>query len=200
MDIKSTLIFILAMLSVTAIAVGIVNDSSVVTPYTAVSEVVETYVPALATTPISEDQTVAVPETAEEPVDTVVPRYADLSLTDEDIEEIARIVWLESKGEPAEGQQAVAEVILNRVINDAFPDSVHEVIHQGEDTSVPQFSTVYDLDTAQPTEAQYEAIDAAMYGPSVLPTEVVFFSVGGENDRVYRKIGGHIFCYEYVWD
>ena len=197
MEIKNTLIFVLALLSLTAIAMGIINDGHAEPPDAAEAEPVETYAPILASTPKPEEQAVM---PVEEPVDTIVPRYADLSISDDDIEEMARIVWLESRGEPAEGQQAVAEVILNRVINTAFPDSVHEVIHQGEESSVPQFSTVYDLDIAQPTEAQYEAIDAAMYGPSVLPTDVVFFSVGGENDRVFRKIGGHIFCHEYEWD
>jgi spore germination cell wall hydrolase CwlJ-like protein len=197
MDIKSTLIFVLSLLSVTAIAVGIVNDTTSEPLDVAEAEPAGTYTPILTATPTAEEQAV----TAEEdPVGTVVQRYADLIISEADREEMARIVWLEARGESAEGQQAVAEVVLNRVIHDAFPDSVHEVIHEGEDTSVPQFSSVYSLDTAQPTATQYEAVDAAMYGPSILPTDVVFFSVSGENDRVWGTIGKHIFCYEYVWD
>lgn len=197
MDIKSTLIFVLSMLSVAAIAVGIINDTASEQLGVAEVEPAETYTPILASTQMPEKQAMTVEE---ELVDTVVPRYADLVISEDDIEEMARIVWLESRGEPAEGQQAVAEVILNRVVNEGFPDSVHGVIHEGEDTNIPQFSTVYDLDTAKPTETQYEAVNAAMYGPSILPSDVVFFSVGGENDRVWGTIGKHIFCYEYVWD
>ena len=194
MDMKTTLIFVLALLSVAAMLVGITNDSDYHRPEE--QEEMEAPSPAIvmAVTPAP------IQTERPEPAETVVPRYAELELSDEDIEEMVCIVWLEARGEPEDGQQAVAEVILNRVINQAFPNSVHEVIHDGEGSALPQFSTVYDIADAQPTEAQYAAVDAALYGPSVLPDNVVFFSTGGENDRVFRKIGGHIFCYEYEWD
>lgn len=129
-----------------------------------------------------------------------VERYAGIDMTEGERDELAAIIYLEARGEPAEGQQAVAEVVLNRVIRQDFPDSIHEVLHQGEGTAVPQFSTIALLETAEPTQAQYDAIDAALYGPSILPGEVVFFSRTGENDRVWGKIGGHVFCYAYSWE
>lgn len=135
-----------------------------------------------------------------EPTPTVVARYADVAMTEAERDELAAIIYLEARGEPAEGQQAVAEVVLNRVIRQDFPDSVHEVLHQGEGTAVPQFSTIALLETAEPTQAQYDAIDAALYGPSILPGEVVFFSRTGENDRVWGTIGDHVFCYAYIWE
>ena len=135
-----------------------------------------------------------------EPTPKVVARYADISMTDAERDELAAIIYLEARGEPAEGQQAVAEVVLNRVIRQGFPDSVHEVLHQGEGTAVPQFSTIAMLEIAAPTQEQYDAIDAALYGPSILPDEVVFFSRAGENDRVWGTIGGHVFCYAYIWE
>ena len=46
-------------------------------------------------------------------------RYAPV--TEEERELIARIVYLEARGEPTQGQQAVAEVILNRVAAEKFP-------------------------------------------------------------------------------
>lgn len=129
-----------------------------------------------------------------------VERYAGITMTEAERDELAAIIYLEARGEPAEGQQAVAEVVLNRVIRQDFPDSVHEVLHQGEGTAVPQFSTIALLETAGPTQAQYDAIDAALYGPSILPGEVVFFSRTGENDRVWGTIGDHVFCYAYIWE
>lgn len=129
-----------------------------------------------------------------------VERYAGITMTEAERDEMAAIIYLEARGEPAEGQQAVAEVILNRVIHQDFPDSVHEVLHQGEGTAVPQFSTIAMLEIAAPTQEQYDAIDAALYGPSILPDEVVFFSRDGENDRVWGAIGGHVFCYAYIWE
>lgn len=129
-----------------------------------------------------------------------VERYAGITMTEAERDEMAAIIYLEARGEPAEGQQAVAEVILNRVIHQDFPDSVHEVLHQGEGTAVPQFSTIALLETAEPTQEQYDAIDAALYGQSILPNKVVFFSMAGENDRVWGTIGGHVFCYAYIWE
>ncbi len=130
----------------------------------------------------------------------LVERYDEISMTEAERDELAAIIYLEARGEPAEGQQAVAEVVLNRVIHQDFPDSVGEVLHQGEGTAVPQFSTIGLLTTAEPTREQYDAIDAALYGPSILPDDVVFFSRAGENDRVWGTIGGHVFCYAYSWE
>lgn len=130
----------------------------------------------------------------------LVERYAGIAMDEAERDELAAIIYLEARGEPAEGQQAVAEVVLNRVIHQDFPDSVHEVLHQDEGTAVPQFSTISLLETAETTQEQYDAIDAALYGPSILPDEVVFFSRAGENDRVWGTIGGHVFCYAYIWE
>lgn len=135
-----------------------------------------------------------------EPMPKVVDRYEGISMTEAERDELAAIIYLEARGEPADGQQAVAEVVLNRAAHQDFPDSIHEVLHQGEGTAVPQFSTIALLETAEPTQAQYDAIDAALYGPNILPDEVVFFSRDGENDRVWGKIGDHAFCYAYSWE
>lgn len=143
---------------------------------------------------------VAISDTSALKAPNPVERYAGITMTDEERDELAAIIYLEARGESAEGQQAVAEVILNRVIHQGFPDSIYEVLHQGEGSAVPQFSTVGILSEANPSQAQYDAIDAALYGPSILPDEVVFFSTTGENDRVWGTIGGHVFCYAYIWE
>lgn len=129
-----------------------------------------------------------------------VPRYSDVAMSEDERRELAGIVQLEAGNQCAEGQQAVVEVVLNRVISPEFPDTVHDVLHQGEGTKRPQFSTIDNLASAEPVAAQYEAIDAALYGPSILPEDVVFFSRKGENDRVWGKIQDHVFCYKYIWE
>ena len=110
------------------------------------------------------------------PAPREVERYAKITMTDEELRELAEIIYHESRGEPPEGQQAVAEVVFNRVIADNFPGTVNDVLHQGEGTAVPQFSTIRLLGTADPLQEQYDAINAALYGPSILPVDVVFFS------------------------
>ena len=127
-------------------------------------------------------------------------RYVYIDMTDEELEELAEILFLEAGNQSAEGQQAVVEVVFNRVLRSGFPNTVHDVLHQGEGTDVPQFSTISLLGTVTPTQAQYDAISAALYSDTLTDPDVVFFSRGGENDRVWQKIGDHVFCREYIWE
>ena len=139
-------------------------------------------------------------EATPQPTPELVQRYSSVAMTADERLELAEVIYLEAGNQCADGQQAVAEVVLNRVIAPEFPDTVHDVLHQGEDTSRPQFSTIGNLALADPAAAQYDAIDAALYGPSILPEDVVFFSRNGENDRVWGRIQDHVFCYKYTWE
>ena len=129
--------------------------------------------------------TEALPETA-------VSRYPDIDLTFAERQLLARVVWVEARGESARGQQAVAEVVFNRLMSDGFPDNLRDVIY-GEN----QFRSVKFLDDAEPGQAQYQAIENAIYGPYVLPTDVTYFARYATNNNVWGTIGGHIFCYEH---
>lgn len=157
---------------------------------------------AAASVPVvvfSEDLLTATQESPTEETPARNGRYINIEMTAAERDELAAVVFLEAGNQSAEGQQAVVEVVLNRVNHSAFPDSVHDVLHEGEGTNCPQFSTVGWISTAEPTQAQYDAIDAALYGESILPADVVFFSRDGENDRIWGTIGDHVFCYEYIW-
>ena len=119
------------------------------------------------------------------------PRYPDIQLTYEERQLLARVIWAEAQGECEEGQQAVAEVVLNRMASPDFGNTLRGVIYgEGQFRSVPY------LEDAEPHQAQYEAIEAAIYGPYVLPEGVVHFATYPTNNNVWGQIGGHIFCYE----
>ena len=118
-------------------------------------------------------------------------RYPDVELTLEEENLLARVVWVEAQGECFEGQQAVAEVVLNRLIAEDFPNTVKNVIYAEN-----QFRSVPFLEDAEPTSIQYEAIERALEGPNVLPIDVYYFATYRVNDNVWGKIGGHVFCYE----
>ena len=122
-------------------------------------------------------------------------RYPDLELTQDDIELLARMVWVEAQGEPEEGQQAVAEVVLNRLAADNFQDTLKGVIY-----AEGQFRSTAFLEDAEPTQTQYEAVEQALNGPYVLPKDVVFFATYAVNKNVWGKIGGHTFCYQWGMD
>ena len=132
------------------------------------------------------------PQTPEPPAEPEPePRYEEI--TAEERELLARVVYAESNTEPLEGQIAVAQVVLNRVRSESFPDTVSEVIYQER-----QFSTAPILDSVTPTENNYEAVDLA-FELEVVPYDVLYFSRGAENDRVWGRIGAHVFCHGYVW-
>lgn len=118
-------------------------------------------------------------------------RYHGLKLTNEEIQLLARVIWVEARGECEKGQQAVAEVILNRLESGRFADTLHDVVY-----AEGQFRSVAFLEDAEPYQAQYRAIDRAIHGPYVLPVDVVHFATYRTNDNVWGQIGGHIFCYE----
>lgn len=48
----------------------------------------------------------------------------------EEIECLAKVVYHEARGEPREGQLAVAHVVMNRVADDRFPDTICEVVFE----------------------------------------------------------------------
>lgn len=118
-------------------------------------------------------------------------RYGNIELTYEEKKLLAQMIWVEARGESEDGQQAVAEVVLNRLVSDNFPNSLEKVILQKD-----AFRSAPLLDTAEPYDTQFEAIERALYGPNVLPMEVYYFDTTPVNDNVWGKIGGHVFCYE----
>ena len=120
----------------------------------------------------------------------VEPRYTGIALTEEETQLLAKLVYVEARGESEEGQQAVAEVVLNRFASGRYGKSFSALIRD-EDQFVPRTL----LEKAKPGQAQYEAIDRALYGPYVLPKDVLFYGRVRTTDSEWGSIGGHIFCY-----
>ena len=128
----------------------------------------------------------------EDPAPAEGPRYPDMVLSDEDTELLAKLIYAEAQSEPFEGQQAIAEVVLNRVAADNFPGNVHDVLYAQD-----QFKAITQIYAAKPTHVQYEAIRRAQYGPHVVPEDVEFFGTYATNDNVWGTIGNHTFCHQW---
>ena len=120
----------------------------------------------------------------------VEPRYDGLTLTDAETKLLAKLIYVEARGECEDGQQAIAEVVLNRLTSDLFSGSITAMIND-ESQFVPNKL----IKEAKPGQAQYEAIDRALYGPYVLPKDVLFYGRVRTTDSEWGSIGGHIFCY-----
>ena len=131
-----------------------------------------------------------------EPTPSEAPQpYAEISVSEDELYMLACLVWHESRGEPYEGQEAVAEVVLNRCFSPAFPDTVNEVIFQRYPGQGYQFSPASYLYSAQPGETQYAAVRDALDGAElIVPTDTVYFSTLPYNSNIVAVIGNHYFC------
>lgn len=86
-------------------------------------------------------------------------------LSQEDYENLLRIVEAEAGGEDEKGKILVANVILNRVGCESFPDSITEVILQ-QSNGVCQFSPVGNgrFYTVKVSDATIQAVNKALEG------------------------------------
>ncbi len=82
----------------------------------------------------------------------------------EDLYWLSRIISAESRGEPMEGKIAVGNVVLNRVANDQFPNSIYEVIFDarwGGQFEPVRNGTIYHEPTAESVEAAKRCLEGA---------------------------------------
>ena len=82
-----------------------------------------------------------------------------MNLSDEQINLLSKLVAAEARGESYEGQVAVAAVVLNRVQDSRFPDSIEGVIYQKNAFSVVRNGYI----KAERTEESDKAVKDALY-------------------------------------
>lgn len=94
-------------------------------------------------------------------------------MSDEDYETLLKIVEAEAGTEDIKGRVLVANVIMNRVEHEEFPDTITEVVYEYR-SGVPQFSPVYDgriyrvTVSEQTREAVKQAIEGVDYSEGAL--------------------------------
>ncbi|MVP01966.1 MULTISPECIES: cell wall hydrolase [Paenibacillus] len=113
------------------------------------------------------------------------------------LEQMARIIYAEARGESYQGQVAIGAVVINRVQSNSFPDSIPGVIHQRG-----QFSAVRDGQYAmKPNASAYQAARAALNGSD--PTSGALFyynpdiatSAWSKARPAKTVIGNHVFTH-----
>lgn len=116
--------------------------------------------------------------------------------TEKDLQLMANAVYGEARGEPYEGQVAVAAVILNRVEHSDFPNSVSEVIFQPL-----AFTAVADGQIwLTPNERAKQAVIDALNGWDPTENAIYYFNPDTATSEwiwtrpQIKKIGQHIFC------
>lgn len=115
-----------------------------------------------------------------------------------DLQLIARAVNGEARGEPYEGQVAVAAVILNRVRHPSFPNTVAGVIYQpGAFTAVSDGQINVPID---PKSTVYKACTDAMNGWDPSGGAIYYFNPKTATNKwiwsrpVIKTIGNHRFA------
>lgn len=95
----------------------------------------------------------------------VLEQTMKYQLSDKDLEALQRIVEAEAGGEDQDGKLLVANVVLNRVNSEKFPDTVVDVVMQRE-KGVAQFSPTVDgrYQSVRISEDTREAVERALYG------------------------------------
>ncbi len=113
-----------------------------------------------------------------------------------DIDLLAKMVYAESRGEPFEGQVAVASVILNRVRDSRFPNTVAGVLYQPGAFTPVQNGQFY----MQPDDTAYKAADNALKGWDASGGGIYYFNPNTATSswiwsrQIVKKIGNHYFA------
>ena len=117
--------------------------------------------------------------------------------TDADINLLARIIDVEARGEPYRGKVAVGAVVMNRVRDPRFPDTIREVIYQPG-----QFYTAGLRNHPVPSADALRAAQAAVRGED--PTGGALFFYNPDIARADAwwasrpnkvRIGNHVFTH-----
>ena len=123
----------------------------------------------------------------------VKPRYPHVTLSQQDKDLIAKVVMLEAGEKSSACQQAVAEVILNRLVRWGYSDYVPGVLYSENRFSGPLYHSP--LPDITPTQAHYDAVEKAYTGPYIFPSDyVTYFGTTAWNESVWGEIDGMIFC------
>lgn len=98
----------------------------------------------------------------------VLEQTVQYQLSDKDYDALLRIVEAEAGGEDQDGKLLVANVVLNRVDNELFPDTVWDVIMQREQ-GIAQFSPIVDgrYQNVRVSEDTVAAVERALYGENI---------------------------------
>ncbi|AEG60167.1 spore cortex-lytic enzyme [Desulforamulus ruminis] len=119
-----------------------------------------------------------------------------ISLSRQDMYDLARIVYGEARGESFQGQVAVASVVLNRLYSGQFGNSVQEVIYQPLAFTAVQDGQFY----MTPNSSAYQAVDAAVKGWDPTGGAIYYWnpvtatSKWVWNRPIVTKIGQHVFA------
>ncbi|TKC19008.1 cell wall hydrolase [Robertmurraya kyonggiensis] len=130
----------------------------------------------------------------------IIKENVEEKISDKEKELLSRLVEAEAKGESYEGKVAVAEVVLNRVESEEFPDTVKDVVYEKTGRAYA-FSPVQNGSINKPaSEEAKEAVEEAVETPENLNNAIYFYNPEIATDnwirsrKVIKKIDNHAFA------
>lgn len=136
-------------------------------------------------------------EISENDIEVFNQNGSQLKISKADIELMAKLVYCESRGEPFQGKIAVASVVLNRVMNSKFPNTISGVIFQKNAFSCVSNGQII----AEPNEDCYNAVYEAIRGKDPTNEALFFYNpsiatcswMKNTSKKDSKKIGNHTF-------
>ena len=95
--------------------------------------------------------------------DSAGARYESLELTYAEKQLLARAVCVLGEGECVEGQQALVEMLLNRLLSEEFPDELREIVCGKDGLCDAEL-----LNEVALTDTDYAVVEKAIYGSYIL--------------------------------
>lgn len=124
-------------------------------------------------------------------------RYTQLAeqITAEEKALTALVVYHESRGEPIEGQMAVAEVVFNRTLSEYDgATSIYDVIYADGQFSCADALTSVAIREPKCLTTAYEVVDTVLASTTyVVPEDYMYFSTSQPRTSDFKQIGHHYF-------
>ena len=125
-----------------------------------------------------------------EPEQTEAPIYYVMYFTEDDVAEVAKMLWGEARGCTRDNQIKCAWVVCNRVDDERFPDTIHGVLSQpsqfhGYDPTYPVTDELYSVAFDVLTRWSYEKQGIPVRRE--LPNTYLWFTGNGV-ENIFREV------------
>ena len=130
------------------------------------------------------------PEPSEAPEPSKPPIYYEMYFTEDDVKAVAKMLWGEARGCTRDNQIKCAWVVVNRVDDERFPDTIQGVLKQpsqfhGYDPSYPVTDELYSVAFDVLTRWSYEKQGIPVRRE--LPNTYLWFT-GNGRENIFREV------------
>ena len=130
------------------------------------------------------------PEQSKAPEPSEAPVYYEMYFTEDDVAEVAKMLWGEARGCTRDNQIKCAWIVCNRVDDDRFPDTIQDVLTQpsqfhGYDPTYPVTDELYSIAFDVLTRWSYEKQGIPVRRE--LPESFLWFTGNGQ-ENIFREV------------